>query len=617
MAIFQKCCPCLWYDGGEITARARSVYMDVVSRLYAENYTQQIGDWCRRHQVKYIGHLVEDNGAHARLGYGTGHFFRAIHGHDWSGMDAVLQQLLPGYTSGIFPSSYGPIESEFAYWGVTKLASSAGHLDPKKQGTTFCEAFGAYGWQEGLKLMKWFTDHFCVRGVNHFIPHAFSPKEFPDPDCPPHFYARGNNPQWRYFKTWSDYANRLCHLLSGGRHAATAAVVYHAEAEWTGCEYDPFEKVVKALAQRQLDCDVVPIDSLLDRDQTTTSTDGLQINEETYRIIIVPYSECLPEELLERLNDFACLGISVVFMRNLPRRGVTAGQRAADIIGKLQANPLVTVSEYGNLAEHLLARQIYDIRTASPEDDLYCYHYVRPEEDIYFFINGSTFKAVDTQVIFSQTDRPVGYNALNNSVYQPTFSRTGGETTVEMCLEPYESTFIIFSQKHNELAGVLPAAPQKKNMLSDAELNGPWQIGIAAAKEFPAFKPAPQITGLGNISAPGCLPSFSGTIRYETEFEWQGTSGRDRIFLDLGEVYETAAVILNGQPAGVCIAPPYRAEITAYLRTGTNNLQIEVTNTLAKQFGDNIFDRSMTQEPSGLIGPVQIWRLPLNNSSDN
>jgi hypothetical protein len=76
-------------------------------------------------------------------------------------------------------------------------------------------------------------------------------------------------------------------------------------------------------------------------------------------------------------------------------------------------------------------------------------------------------------------------------------------------------------------------------------------------------------------------------------------------------------VILNGQPAGVCIAPPYRAEITAYLRTGTNNLQIEVTNTLAKHFGDNIFDRSMPQEPSGLIGPVQIWRLPLNNSSDN
>ncbi len=195
------------------------------------------------------------------------------------------------------------------------------------------------------------------------IPHAFSPKEFPDPDCPPHFFARGNNPQWRYFKTWSDYANRVCHLLSDGRHVATAAVVYHAEAEWTGGEYDPFEKVVKALAQRQLDCDVIPIDSLLDRNQATTSADGLRINEETYRAIIVPYSECLPEELLERLNDFACLGISVVFMRNLPRRGIAAGQRATGIIAKLEANPLVTVSGYGNLAEQLLA-QAHSNRTS-------------------------------------------------------------------------------------------------------------------------------------------------------------------------------------------------------------------------------------------------------------
>ncbi len=104
------------------------------------------------------------------------------------------------------------------------MATSAAHLDPRKQGTTVCELFGAYGWQEGLKLMKWLTDHMLSRGVNFLIPHAFSPK-YNDPDCPPHFYSRGANPQWRYFGAWSAYANRLCHLLSGGRHVAPVAVV--------------------------------------------------------------------------------------------------------------------------------------------------------------------------------------------------------------------------------------------------------------------------------------------------------------------------------------------------------------------------------------------------------
>ena len=43
-----------------------------------------------------------------------------------------------------------------------------------------CEAFGAYGWNEGLKTMKWIADHLLVRGVNYIVPHAFDPKAFPD-----------------------------------------------------------------------------------------------------------------------------------------------------------------------------------------------------------------------------------------------------------------------------------------------------------------------------------------------------------------------------------------------------------------------------------------------------
>ena len=143
------------------------------------------------------------------------------------------------------------------------MASSAAHLDPKKGGDTLCEAFGAYGWSEGLKAMKWITDAISVRGVNWFVPHAFSPREYPDPDCPPHFYARGNNPQYPHFRKWADYTNRVCDLLSGGRHVAPVAVLYSAEAEWGGgCE--PFEAAVKQLMRAQIDCDVVSTDLLND-----------------------------------------------------------------------------------------------------------------------------------------------------------------------------------------------------------------------------------------------------------------------------------------------------------------------------------------------------------------
>ena len=71
-------------------------------------------------------------------------------------------------------------------------------------------------------------------GVNLIVPHAFDPKEFPDWDCPPHFYAHGNNPQYPYFHYFANYANRLCNLMSAGHQICKVGVLYHAFAEWSG-----------------------------------------------------------------------------------------------------------------------------------------------------------------------------------------------------------------------------------------------------------------------------------------------------------------------------------------------------------------------------------------------
>lgn len=52
----------------------------------------------------------------------------------------------------------------------------------------------------GITIAGFFSDepelgngHIC------FVPRAFDPAPFPDPDCPPHFYAHGHNPQYRHF----------------------------------------------------------------------------------------------------------------------------------------------------------------------------------------------------------------------------------------------------------------------------------------------------------------------------------------------------------------------------------------------------------------------------------
>ncbi len=184
---FRLALPSLWDDAGELSSRARYRFMDVVSRAFGTCFSSTIGDWCRAHRVELIGHVVEDNDAHARLGHGAGHFFRALQGQDMSGLD-IVYSAWPGLPEGRIASPFGPWDLDFFRWGIGKMAASAAHADPRKAGRVMCELFGAYGWQFGLREMKWLTDHACARGINFLVPHAFSPK-FPDPDCPPHFYA--------------------------------------------------------------------------------------------------------------------------------------------------------------------------------------------------------------------------------------------------------------------------------------------------------------------------------------------------------------------------------------------------------------------------------------------
>jgi hypothetical protein len=255
----------LWENNADRkeTARVRLAYMDAVTKTVREAFSLQIGDWCRAHGVKYIGHIIEDNGQHARTGSSLGHYFRALEGQDMAGIDDIGGQVLPQGENKNSPRSPIPGKernANFFHFMLGRLASSAAAIEPLKQGRAMCEIFGNYGWAEGVCLEKYLADHFMVRGVNHFVPHAFSPKAFPDPDCPPHFYAHGNNPQYRHFGELMKYMNRVCTLVSSGVRVAETALVYHAEEEWQGNSFTPNENMARLLEENQISFDIVPKD---------------------------------------------------------------------------------------------------------------------------------------------------------------------------------------------------------------------------------------------------------------------------------------------------------------------------------------------------------------------
>ena len=133
----------------EITAKIRYVYMDQMTSLVSETFSKQVGDWCYEHGVQYIGHLIEDNNAHARTGSSLGHYFRGLWGQDMAGIDDIGGQVLPQGENEPYYGKYGvKRDGEFYHFQLGNLAASAAAIDPKKNGNAMCEIFGNYGWQD-------------------------------------------------------------------------------------------------------------------------------------------------------------------------------------------------------------------------------------------------------------------------------------------------------------------------------------------------------------------------------------------------------------------------------------------------------------------------------------
>ena len=85
--------------------------------------------------------------------------------------------------------------------------------------------------------------------------------------------------------------------------------------------------------------------------------------------------------------------------------------------------------------------------------------------------------------------------------------------------------------------------------------------------------------------------------------------------LDLGEVYETAELWVNGKSAGARMAPPYRFDVEGLVKTGTNTLRLEVVpNQGARPAPTGLVEAVIESisaaaycplVPTGILGPVE------------
>lgn len=553
--------PALWYPAGEKTSAIRAQYMDSVTKLVYKCFSGQIGNWCREHGVEYIGHIIEDDNAHGRLGCSIGHYFREMKGQDMAGIDVVHHQIVPGFTGKVHQWIAGDCDGEFFHFGLAKLASSAAHLDVGKKGRALCEIFGNYGWAEGVSFMKWLSDHMLVRGINRYTPHAFSMTEH-DPDCPPHFYAGGENPQFEVFSCLMKYLNRAAHLLSGGKPMREAAVLYHAESEWSGCSAMFFQKPMRALMEHQMDADVVPDDLFAEAE---TSDGKLKLGTEEYQVLILPGCERLPVNTARFLESERAEGIPVFAVDILPEQD-TDGYPLSEAFYRR-----VRLVRLGELADEI--RRTADVLFTPGR---YCPElrsFAVPQSDgiICMFFNESIAEKAELTLYLNRKAGSFKKVTRADLWKNTVDSRRIEENTLPLSLEPGESVFLILEE--DDGSDLLPL-PEK---IRERTLDNGWKVSRRAVRET-QFTEAARIESkeeFPNMNRIDCR--FVGTYRYEGGFHMK--TGEERYMLYIPHAGDTAQIFLNGKDLGYMANFPGRIDVTHALRDGENTVCIDVTTT--------------------------------------
>ena len=591
---YKRYLPALWSDIGEETHKIRYIYMDIVTELYKKNFSEQLGNWCRERGVEYIGHIIEDRDSNARLGVGVGHMFRAMAGQDMAGVDVVINQIIPGIDSGTKSWFRGEWDGEFFHYALAKLGSSLGHIDPMKKGRTMAEVFGAYGWHEGVKLMKWLTDHMLVRGVNHFVPHAFTGKEFPDNDCPPHFYAHGNNPQFRYFGILMEYMNKMSNIFNGGKSKPTAAILYHAEAEWTG-KYMLTQKPARVLTQNQIDFDIVPTDVFKNKDYFKTRVNEnnyLEINEVEYKALIIPYGQYISKYIKNFIIEARNTKTEIIFIDKLPE-GLYDSKEGIDGID------YVNVISLENLSEYMLEKGLYEIKVSTYEPYLRYYHYHKENLERIMLFNEDPHNIINTEIKINSQEHIYLFDVMENRISEIFKSEDG---KIQITLEPYKSIVLLIGYIPEDI--IDDKKINKDKLDREIILSNKWNVSIATAFEYPNFKERFELTELVNLALPKYLPKFSGHFKYSSDFDLEGNIGKGVI--DLGDVFEVAELYINDKLVGTKIAPPYKFTLEeGILNEGKNKIDVIVTNTLDKQVFE-ILSTTEPIQPSGMLGDIKI-----------
>ncbi len=212
------------------------------------------------------------------------------------------------------------------------------------------------------------------------------------------------------------------------------------------------------------------------------------------------------------------------------------------------------------------------------ESDIRFVHRRVKDGEIYWISKPSDeFETVSLS--FRQSGQTVSvWDAETGEIYAADYLDDGERTSVSFKMSPNDAKFFIFS-KHLPKAAVGETftatddlSEFKRKSLS---VGGPWHVTFEKSLGAPESADFPELKSYTLSENPG-IRYFSGTASYTRTVDIEKVP--EHLVLNLGDVRNIAEIYVNGNPVRTLWKVPYSAEITDFVTTGSNLLEIRVTN---------------------------------------
>ena len=197
--------------------------------------------------------------------------------------------------------------------------------------------------------------------------------------------------------------------------------------------------------------------------------------------------------------------------------------------------------------------------------------------DIYFVANQREETRTFTASMRINGRKPECWNPVTGEMNtHPSYRIHDNRTEVTLTLAPNESVFIVFPTE--EAADKERTSTDKREPLNRTLETEEYTVTFLATGKTVVRKDLFDWSKEEDEQ----IRYYSGTAVYKATFRWKDKLKKGQpVYLNLGKVCNLATVRVNGIDCGTVWTAPYRADIMSALKKGTNELEIEVTNTWA------------------------------------